>query len=214
MATMPILYSFRRCPFAIRARMALFYSGCCVELREVLLKDKPASLLAYSPKGTVPVLVLDAEHVLDESVEIAKWAVQQHDPRRLWRDHWQAEFEQFLALIDGPFKAQLDQYKYWQGDEDAERVEIRQQAVDILTELSDRLAQHPYILGQAPSLLDLCVFPIIRQFAFVDKTWFDHQFSADLLPWLNHFLQSPMFSQIMQKYPQWRQGDRAIMLGP
>ena len=207
----PILYSFRRCPYAMRARLAIQTAGIQVELREVVLKNKPAELLQVSPKATVPVLVLRGGQVINESRDIMLWALQQNDPQ-----HWLGESAELLepsnALIDAndaEFKANLDGYKY--ADRYPESADYyRQQGEVFLQKLEERLGRHRYLLSDQVSLADMAIFPFIRQFAHVDKIWFDQTAYQGVQQWLSHFLASASFNNAMFKYPPWQSGDEAV----
>ncbi|MHC0052251.1 glutathione S-transferase [Actibacterium sp. D379-3] len=200
----PILYSFRRCPYAMRARLALSSACITCDLREVVLRDKPAAMLAASPKGTVPVLVA-GERIIDESRDIMLWALRQHDP-----EHWLNMPEAGHALIDrfeGPFKSALDRYKYASRHDGVDPLAERAAAAAHLTGLDAMLAHHPWLFGDRPTLADMATLPFIRQFALTDRAWFDAQPWTHLARWLNTFLASDRFSAIMAKYPQWQAGD-------
>lgn len=208
--TLPVLYSFRRCPYAMRSRLALSISRQHCALREVVLRDKPAEMIEISPKATVPVLQLPQGDVLEESLDIMLWALNQNDP-----DHWltppqgdMATMRDIIARNDGPFKYHLDRYKYPHRYEDVtDATEHRQAGFDILTELNGRLAQTDQLFGDRISLADAALFPFIRQFANTDRDWFDAQPLAHLQRWLAGHLASPLFEGIMAKYPAWQAGD-------
>ena len=212
----PILYSFRRCPYAIRARMALAVSGQICRLREVVLRDKPPSLVEISPKATVPVLLLPDGTVLEESVEIMLWALEQNDPEG-WLSTEIATREELLNLIganDGDFKEHLDRYKYAPRFEGADPIEHRTAAEVFLGRLDALLADRPYLFGDKPSLADVAIAPFIRQFANTDRPWFNSTPYANLQAWLNNFLESEDFLQSMKKYKQWHTGDRPLLFPP
>lgn len=192
----PILYSFRRCPYAMRARLALASARSTVVLREILLRDKAPELLQASPKGTVPVLVTGMQ-VIDESLDIMHWALSRHDPEG-WLD-MPAEGHDLIARCDNEFKPALDAYKY-KDDPDA-----RTRATTFLHELNMRLS--PNLFGKSPTLADMAIITFVRQFAFVDKPWFDAQDWPDLSSWLQNFIASRRFTSIMKKYPVWQTGD-------
>ena len=192
----PILYSFRRCPYAMRARLALASAGSTVELREILLRDKAPELIKASPKATVPVLVTQ-KAVIDESLDIMHWALKRHDPDG-WLNMPSAGHE-LIQRSDTEFKPQLDAYKY-KRDETA-----RTRAAAFLSELDALLS--PHLFGASPTLADMAIVTFVRQFAFVDKMWFDAQPWPNLSRWLDNFIASPEFLTIMQKYPKWRAGD-------
>ncbi|WP_291845147.1 glutathione S-transferase [Maricaulis sp.] len=197
----PILYSFRRCPYAMRARLALQASAIAVEHREILLRDKPQAMLAASAKGTVPVLVLPDGGVLEESLDIMLWALQQHDP-----DHWLDGETEALALIercDTRFKPHLDRYKYATRYNDADPDEHRTAAAEFVAGLDARLSRNPALLGPVDGLADFAVFPFIRQFAHTDPAWFNAQGWPYARRWLQRHLASDRFAMIMHKHPVW-----------
>ena len=203
---LPILYSFRRCPYAIRTRMALLYSGIAVELREIVLRDKPASMLEYSSKGTVPVLVLTDGEVIEESRDVINWSLSIHDP-----DQWKTEdLSNLIDENDFVFKQHLDQYKYADRHFDHPAEHYRDQCEFFLQKLETRLVKHDFLLGDRITDTDVSIFPFIRQFAFVDKTWFDQSPYPRLQKWLYNFLQSDMFQTVMRKYPPWQPENSVI----
>ncbi|HEY0087151.1 MAG TPA: glutathione S-transferase [Allosphingosinicella sp.] len=202
----PILYSFRRCPYAIRARMALAVSGTACELREVTLRAKPAAMLDASPKGTVPVLVLPDGRVLDESLNIMRWALTRNDP-----EGWLARGDDALiAANDGPFKHDLDRYKYPE-KHSADPLVHRGRGLAFLSELEARLSASDQLAGSARGLADAAIMPFVRQFAAVDQGWFDLQPMPQLQAWLTAHLQSDLFAAIMVKVKPWLPGDRPIV---
>ncbi len=194
-----ILYSFRRCPWAMRARLALRYSECPVEIREVSLKAKPAELLALSPKGTVPVLSAD-EQVLDESLDIMRWALARHDPQD-WLLRADPEAAQaadaLIARNDRDFKVQVNLYKYAERYPEHSREYYRAQAEVWLAELDERLAQRAYLFADHPSLADAALLPLMRQFAGVEPDWFASAPYPHLRAWLQGWLESALFKAIM-----------------
>ncbi len=190
--------------------MALLSSQISVELREVLLRDKPACLLNYSAKGTVPVLVTTDDQVIDESRDIIIWALQQNDPEQLLRAD-QLSLNQLIDQNDGDFKANLDRYKYADRYPEKSQLEYRREGEKFLALLEQRLSAHTYLIDNQPSVADIAIFPFIRQFALVDKTWFDGSQYKNLRRWLNTFLTSPMFEYCMQKQAPWRYGDKPIV---
>ncbi len=202
----PILYSFRRCPYAMRARLALVAAGVAVALREVALRDKPAAMIAASPKATVPVLVLPGGDVIDESLDIMRWAFATGE-RAGWLDGDDADL---IAANDGAFKHHLDRYKY------ADRygvdpIEHRSKAVEHLQLLDDRLGVRANLGGESPAIGDLAILPFVRQFAETDRTYFDASAPHNVQRWLERFLASPMFAAVMVRYDPWRPGDPQIM---
>ncbi|MEM9851243.1 MAG: glutathione S-transferase [Pseudomonadota bacterium] len=210
MADHPVLWSFRRCPYAMRARLALRSATIQVELREILLRDKPKAFLDTSPSGTVPCLKA-GDRVIDESLDIMVWALTQNDP-----DGWLSMPDAGWDLIkdnDGPFKAALDHTKYATRYPDLDPVAERARAAEFLSRLHDNLAQHPWIFGDRPSLADYAILPFVRQFAFVDRAWFDAQPWPSVTAWLDRFLESPDFAAIMVKYPSWQGGQPPVWFG-
>lgn len=209
-----ILYSFRRCPYAIRARFALYASGLAVEIREVALRDKPASMLAVSPKGSVPVLVLPDGRVIDESWDIMLWALRHHDPDG-WLGENASHVDAATPLVienDTTFKRFLDRYKYADRYPEHTRIHYRAEAEYFLLQLENRLRATGYLLGNALSIADAAIFPFIRQFAEVDKRWFDQAPYASLQRWLKEFLDSERFAAVMNKYSVWHPGDPAVIM--
>lgn len=195
--TRPILYSYRRCPYAMRARMALRYAGISVETREVVLGDKPRHMLAVSPKGTVPVLVLPDGKVIDESLDIMAWALAQQDP-----DGWLTDNRLFQELItenDGSFKRALDQYKYATRFPEQSAEVYRQQGERFLARLEALLSEHAYLLSEKLTQADVAIFPFIRQFSMVDRDWFAEAPYPHLRQWLAGLLDSELFNAVMQK---------------
>lgn len=193
-----VLYSFRRCPYAMRARLALDAAGIALEHREILLKDKPAEMLAASPKGTVPVLVLPDGRVIDESLDVMRWALGQNDP-----EDWLAAggaMDDLIATNDGPFKHHLDRYKYAARYEGAVAEDHRAAAATILDGLERRLSNSPQLMGEKMSLADAAIFPFIRQFANTDRDWFDAQDWPHLQCWLEAHLDSARFRRVMTKH--------------
>ena len=207
-AERPILYTFRRCPYAIRARLAIGVGGVDVEMREVDLRDKPQAMLDRSPKGTVPVLQLADGSAIDESLDIMRWALAINDPEA-WVSGDAAWSTEVLALIqqnDGAFKRNLDRYKYPGRYQVPPQEDSRQpahyhrgQAEIFLRELVARLTEHDYLMGERPSLPDFAIVPFVRQFANVDKAWFDTAHAGALKRWLDELTHSPLFAKVMQK---------------
>jgi glutathione S-transferase len=205
----PILYSFRRCPYAMRSRLAIVSSNIRVEHREVALKNKPQHMLSLSPKGTVPVLITIGGNIIDESLDIMYWALQQADPH-----HWlnlntdqQQITSQLIKHNDGPFKHWLDKYKYADRFPEQTELHYRQQGELTLMMLEQKLSEHKYCIGQTPSIVDMALLPFIRQFAFVDKAWFDSAPYPHVREWLNDFINSDLFNEIMPKLSAWQESD-------
>jgi glutathione S-transferase len=198
MQGLPILYSFRRCPYAMRARMALIASGLAYAHREILLRDKPASMLAASPNGTVPVLILAGGRVIDESLDIMRWALNQSDP-----EGWLAGAD--LALIadyDGAFKYHLDRYKYAARYGDDPLVH-RAAAAAMLLDLDAQLAVHDFLGGAMRSFADIAIFPFVRQFAGVDPVWFQLQAMPNVQRWLARIAASELFERALVRRALW-----------
>ncbi|MFC7422268.1 glutathione S-transferase [Iodobacter arcticus] len=207
---LPILYSFRRCPYAMRARMAIQYSGIQVELREIVLRNKPAALLHASPKGTVPVLVLNNGQVIEQSREIMHWALEQHDPQQWLCKENEALSKQIAELInhnDQIFKIHLDQYKYADRYPAHPQEYYRSQGELFLHDLETRLAQTSFLLLHQICLADIAIFPFIRQFASVDPEWFDTAPYPKLKQWLAFLCNSADYQSVMQKFSVWQSGD-------
>ncbi|MBB5190159.1 glutathione S-transferase [Silvimonas terrae] len=195
-----ILYTFRRCPYAIRARLALAVSQVDVVHHEVSLRDKPAAMLAISPKGTVPVLQLADGHVLEQSLEIMLWALARHDPQGwLTGAGWDASAQQLVARNDGEFKCALDRYKYPERFPEQDQVCYRQQGEAFLLALEQRLAGQPWLAGAQAGVVDMAILPFVRQFAHVDKAWFVEAPYPKVRQWLTAFLDSALFLGVMEK---------------
>lgn len=213
--TRPVFYTFRRCPYAMRARLALLATGTQVELREVLLRDKAPEFLDASPSATVPTLVQHDGSVLDESLDIMLWALDLDDPQG-WLNPDTGSLADMLVLIeemDGPFKTHLDRYKYATRYEDCDPIAERTKASDILRQLETRLQPAGWLFGTQVSLADMAILPFIRQFANTDRAWFDGQDWPALKRWLMDFESSERFAAVMHKYPQWHAGDEVTLFG-
>jgi glutathione S-transferase len=202
-----ILYSFRRCPYAMRARMALIASGQKVVLREVALRDKPAEMIAASPKGTVPVLVLPDGNVIDESIDIMRWALTRHDPE----DWLMGDDPALIARNDGAFKHHLDRYKYV-SRYGSDPLEHRGAAMEMLGGLEARLGRGDYLTGESRRLADIAIFPFVRQFAAVEPEWFATQPLPLVRNWLDRLTGSSLFARAMLRVQPWRDGDAAVLL--
>nr|WP_096870031.1 glutathione S-transferase [Phaeobacter piscinae] len=206
----PILWSFRRCPYAMRARMAVLSASLEVELREIKLKDKPQAFLAASPSATVPNLQA-GDLNFDESLDIMRWALDQSDPHGLL--NMPSIGETLIAQNDGPFKTALDHTKYATRYPDLDPQSERAQASDFIHSLETRLATHPFLTGDRPTLADIAIFPFIRQFAHIDRAWFDAQPWPNVISWLDGFLQSPDFQTAMAKITVWEEDARLYLFG-
>ncbi len=206
----PILWSFRRCPYAMRARLAVLSAGIKVELREILLREKPPAFLQTSASATVPALRLK-DQVLDESLDIMVWALEQNDPQRLLdmpKEGWD-----LIAVNDGPFKLALDHTKYASRYPEIDNLAEREKAARYLVELDQRLAGQGQLFDDRPTLADLALLPFVRQFAHIDRAWFDRQDWPNLITWLDRFLESKPFTSIMKKYAPWSAGDAPVWFG-
>lgn len=202
----PILYSYRRCPYAMRARMALRYANIDVEIREIALREKPAHMLSVSPKGTVPVLVLASGQVLEQSLDIMDWALAQSDV-----DEWIIQDQEvqkltadLIATNDGAFKQALDKYKYAIRFPENTPDVYRAAGEEFLQRLESLLRQNTYLFRNTISKADVAIFPFVRQFSMVDEAWFEVANYPALKDWLNGLLHSQLFIDVMQKYPVWR----------
>lgn len=205
--TRPILWTFRRCPYAMRARLAIASAGVDVDLREILLRDKPAPFLSASPKGTVPVIE-DGAKVIEESLDVMLWALGQNDPEG-WLNMPGHGFD-LIAEADGPFKAALDRTKYASRHPDVDVEAERHQAGLFLYKLDGMLQDHAYLFEETPRLADIAILPFVRQFAHVDLEWFEDQSWKGVSRWLSDFKGSDRFHSIMKKYPPWVRGQAPV----
>ncbi len=211
------LYSFRRCPYAIRARLALKSAGLAIELREVALRDKPQEMLTLSPKGSVPVMHLADGRVIDESLLIMEWALSVADPQGWLIDQAHDEARIAHPLIernDQDFKRLLDRYKYADRYPERSAASYRDESVDThLNSLEARLSRSPHLTGDRPSLVDAALLPFVRQFAQVDTAWFDSAPLPSLRRWLQEWLASALFvATLGPALAPWKPGDAPIRL--
>ena len=205
---LPCLYSFRRCPYAMRARMALAYSAVRVELREIKLNDMPQELLLISPKSTVPVLHLPDGTILEQSLDIMHWALSISDPQ-----HWLLDDSRSAELIrqnDEVFKALLDAYKYADRFPQLSQLEHRNNAEFFLHLLENKLVGHPYLLGDRLTITDVAIMPFIRQFAGVEPQWFEQCRYTAVRRWLSLQIESNLFKTVMVKNAFWHPGDKTV----
>ena len=216
----PILWSFRRCPYAIRARLALKSAGLTVAIREILLRDKPDAFLAASKCATVPVLELKDGRVIEESLEIMFWALQEAGDPEGWLSGWSLRKQKtraFLDQLDGEFKADLDRYKYATryATDTQSALKLanvhRDKGCEFLASVNARLAEEAFLNGVTPGLEDYAALPFVRQFRIADMNWFDQQEWPALHNWLQTFLNSATFADVMQKYTPWRTDDEPIL---
>ena len=208
---LPILYSFRRCPYAMRARMAIHASGQKCELREVLLRDKPPSMLEYSPKGTVPVLILQDGYVIDESLDVIDWALNLNDPDDWQRSKDTKKTKELIKINDGEFKYHLDRYKYSKRYDNEDPEFHRKKCLKFIESVNNELNNSKYIFDDNISYADIVLLPFIRQFRIADIDWFDALPYNNLKKWLSGFLDSTLLNSIMKKYDFWKEGDKSIV---
>ena len=203
---MPILYSFKRCPYAMRARMALCLSKTIVELREVSLRNKPQSMLEISPKGTVPVLLLDDGSVIDESIEIIEWCI--NNKKDMFKDTLNKDqvlfTEDAIKLFDEKFKFHLDRYKYASRYENVDATSHKDACLDILKTLDKYIYNTKWFFSNNINKIDISVLPFIRQFRIADPEWFDaNQDIPNIQIWLKNFLQSKLLNIVMVNFEVW-----------
>ncbi|WP_201608339.1 glutathione S-transferase [Psychrobacter okhotskensis] len=210
-ASLHRLYSFRRCPYAMRARFGLLFAELQVELREITLKNKPMQMLAISPKATVPVLQLADGRVIEESREIMVWALEQQDPQGLLAAEILQQANALIDKNDNEFKHWLDRYKYADRHPEMTQTEYRQRGEAFLQVLEELLTQNPYLLGDSITIADIGVMPFVRQFAHVDRDVFYDLPYPNLQRWLQYWLAHPLFLQAMSKYQPWQEEDDVVL---
>lgn len=199
----PILYSFRRCPYAMRARMALYQAQIVHEHREIVLRNKPPQMLAVSPKGTIPVLITSQGKVIDESLDIMLWALSQNDPDGWIPDLHRADIYELIERNDGAFKRALDRYKYPNRFPDEDCSNARADGIKILNDLELRIKHNGALSGAKTTLADIAIFPFIRQFAHVDKDFFYRSELKNLQNWLIYNTNCMLFKKAMTKRDEW-----------
>lgn len=206
----PILYSLRNCPYAMRARIGIHKAQLQIDLREVNLKQKPVEMLAASAKGTVPILVLDNEQqpptVIDESLDVMLWALTNNDPDNLLHSHDQSALPRMVKLIaqfDNEFKTCLNAYKAAKRYREDNVIECRQGCEVFIQELENRLIESSFLMSAQESLADIALVPFIRQFAKVERQWYLQAPYPRVRQWLNFYLQSGMFTRVMAKHEFW-----------
>lgn len=198
----PLLYTYRRCPYAMRARMALLVADIAFDAHEVSLRDKPPDMLVLSPKGSVPVMLLPDGQVLEQSWEIMGWALARQATEGCWAAAQTAENLAWLAKNDGDFKHNLDRYKYPERYDEVDPNSAREQALEgFLLPLADRLEKSRFLGGAAPCATDVALFPFVRQFAAVAPEWFAQQPLPALHTWLANWQTSALFRHCMHKLP-------------
>lgn len=207
---LPVLYSFRRCPYAMRARIAISYSKISYEHREILLSNRPESLYNISSKGTVPVLKLNGESIIDESLDIMKWALSKNDPDSLYKNNIRLQ-DSLIQINDNIFKKQLDKYKYHTRHIELTYKEHQKNISSILSEYDKTLGSQKYLIDNNISLADIAIFPFVRQCAYVDLLWFKAHYLL-LNKWLENFKNSNLFERVMIKYPLWKEGHNGVMV--
>ena len=210
-ASLPYLYSFRRCPYAMRARLGLLFAELPVELREITLKNKPEQMLAISPKATVPVLQLADGSVIEESAEIMMWSLEQNDPQGLLDRNVVSQANALIAQNDNEFKQWLDRYKYADRHPEMTQIEYRQQGEVFLQDLEALLTENTYLLGNRVTIADIGIMPFVRQFAHVDREVFYGLPYPKLQQWLQYWLEHPLFVQAMTKFQPWQEGDEVVV---
>ena len=207
----PRLYSFRRCPYAMRARLGLLFAGLQVELREITLKNKPPQMLAISPKGTVPVLQLLDGTVIEESREIMTWALEQQDAQGLLAAQTLPQANALIDKNDNEFKYWLDRYKYADRHLDMSQAEYRQRGEAFLQMLEALLIKNSYLLGESITIADIGIMPFVRQFAHVNRKVFYDLPYPSLQRWLQDWLCHPLFLQAMTKFEPWQEKDDVVV---
>ncbi len=214
--TLPVLYSLQHCPYAMRARMGIWLSGQEVMLRAVVTKNKPPAMLTASPKGTVPVLVLDDGTVIDQSLYIMLWALNTSDPQNLLYAHDKNALSTMRTLItlnDEQFTPTLEKYKFARRKREISEIYYRRQCEIFITQFELTLSQQTYFMGETPCLADYALLPFIRQFARVDRHWYLQSPYPNLRRWLNGHLQTPTFSKVMTNFPLWLDTHEEFLYG-
>ena len=225
---LPILYSLQNCPYAMRARLALLLAQQTVRIRAITMKDKPAQMLLASPKGTVPVLIVESidtdnsgnnetkVQVIDESLDVMLWALDRHDPENLRYSHDENALPEMLKVIaenDDEFKPNLEKYKRAKRFHGDDLEQCRLECETFIQGLEQRLTQYDFLMGPTPSLLDYALLPFIRQFSRVNKSEFSQERYTHLRHWLRYHLQSRLFSRAMFKYPLWLDKQEEYIFG-
>ncbi|WP_238377120.1 glutathione S-transferase [Neptunomonas antarctica] len=224
---MPILYSLQNCPYAMRARLVILLAQQPVLLRPITMKNKPAEMLAVSPKGTVPVLILrlpadidnkikEKQQVIDESLDIMLWALQRNDPENLLYSERADALPEMLKIIeenDKQFKPSLEKYKHAKRFHEKTEESFRLACEPFIQRLEQRLTQHEFLMGAAPSLLDYALLPFVRQFSKANRHLFLQGPYSHLQHWLNHHVQSHLYARAMFKYPLWLDSHEEFVFG-
>ena len=215
---LPTLYSLRNCPFAMRARLALYKAKQKVILRDIVLSNKPQAMLKASPKATVPVLVSKEEGVIEESLDIMLWAFNQDDPndflhKNVSEKHLNAEMMALIQQFDEQFKSCLENYKCAKRYHENNIIECREACEVHIKDLEKRLTKHQFFMSDNESLADIALLPFIRQFGRIERQWYLHSPYPKVRAWLNSYLQSPMFTKVMAKYPLWEEHQDVVLFG-
>tara|TARA_B000000532_G_scaffold221832_1_gene197088 strand:+ start:39 stop:629 length:591 start_codon:yes stop_codon:yes gene_type:complete len=195
----------------MRARMAIHISSQKCEIREVLLRDKPPSMLEYSSKGTVPVLVLQSGEVIDESLDVIDWALNMNDPDNWQRSKNNEKTKELIKINDGEFKYHLDRYKYSKRYDNEDPEFHRKKCLSFIEKVNSELQNSKYIFDDAISYIDISLLPFIRQFRIADNEWFDELPYENVKSWLSNFLNSELLKSIMSKYDIWKEGDEVTI---
>ncbi|MCK4866157.1 MAG: glutathione S-transferase [Gammaproteobacteria bacterium] len=211
--SLPILYSLRQCPYAMRARMGLLLAEQKVILRDIVMSNIPDEMFAVSAKGTVPVLVFDDGYVIDESLDIMTWALKQSDPNKLLFEFEENTFADMIYRNDSEFVKALNKYKAASRYHDIDEVYCRQHCELFISDLEQRLMKYNFLMGATPSLVDYAILPFIRQFSRVDRKWYVQAPYPKLQKWLEKHYQNPIFSKVMKKHPQWLDNKEPIIFG-
>ena len=213
---LPILYSLRNCPYAMRARLAIFKADQTVLLRDLVLSNKPAEMIAVSPKGTVPVLVLTNETVIEESLDIMLWALHETDPNDLLHCQEECSLSSMLSLInlfDNDFKTCLEEYKCAKRYQEDNIIQCRVVCEQYIQQLEHRLTEYTFLMSDKESLADIALIPFIRQFARIERQWYLQSPYPMVRQWLNRYLQSSTFTKVMAKHPLWVDEPRDVLFG-
>ena len=213
---LPILYSLRNCPYAMRARLAIFKAKQTILLRDLVLSNKPSEMIAVSPKASVPVLVLANGSVIDESLAVMLWALQQTDPDDLLHGQKEGALPAMLLLInkfDNDFKTSLEAYKCAKRYQEDNVAQCRVVCEQYIKQLEQRLTEHRFLMSDKESLADIALVPFIRQFARIERQWYLQSPYPRVRQWLNSYLQSPVFTKVMAKHPLWVDEPQDILFG-
>ena len=213
---LPILYSLRRCPYAMRGRMGIALSKQQVLLREIITKDKPSELLASSAKGTVPVLVLPDGQIIEQSLDVMNWALQQNDPQDLLRSSnptLNQQIHQLIKVNDDEFIGHLEKYRASVRYRNIDKEQRRQDCEGFISKLEALLTDQAYFFGETPSLADFAVMPFVSQFVRVEKKWFVQSEYQNVGRWLRTHLDSKLYTQVMKQYPLWNETKQDCLFG-